>query len=99
MPIKNQWDEMKQCAIKLADTIKKLTAEDEVRPRRQLEALQKLSDIFKLSLGEDNTSDEIRTATSATPTTKAAIRETPRVHGKLTCNNTPGILPTFEGGK
>ena len=25
--------------------------------------------------------------------------ETPRVHGRLTRNNTPGILPTFEGSK
>ena len=70
-----------------------------MRPRRQIEALQKLSNIFKLNLGEDNAEDKIRTTTSATPTTRAAIRETPRVHGRPTRNNTPGILPTFEGGK
>ena len=90
---------MKQCAIELVDATKKLTAEEEVRPREQIEALQKLSNIFNLNLGKDNTRDKIRTTTSATPTTKAAIRETPRVHGRLTPNNTPGILPTFEGGK
>ena len=99
MTIENQWDKMKRCAIELVDAIKKLAAEEEVRPRRQIEALQKLSDKFKLNIGEDNARDEIRTATSATPTAKAAIRETPRVHGRLTRNNTPGILPTFEGGK
>ena len=90
---------MKQCAIELVGAIKKLTAEEEVRPRQQIEALQKLRDIFKLNLDEDNAGDEIRATTSATPTTKAAIRETPRVHRRLTHNNTPEILPTFEGGK
>ena len=90
---------MKRCAIELVDAIKKLTAEEEVRPRRQIEALQKLSDIFTLNLGEDKAGDEITTTTSGTPTTRAVIRETPRVHRRLTRNNTPGILPTFEGGK
>ena len=90
---------MKQCAIELVGAIKKLTAEEEVRPRRQIEALQKLSDIVKLNLGKDKAGDEITTTTLATPTTRAAIRETPRVHERLTRNNTPGILPTFEGGK
>ena len=65
---------MKQCAIELVDAIKKLTAEEEVRPRRQIEALQKLSDIFKMDLGKDNAGDEIKATTSAIPTTKAAIR-------------------------
>ena len=85
MTIKNLWDEMKRCAIELVDAIKKLTAEEEVRPRQQIKALQKLSDIFKLNLGEDNAGDESRTTTSATSTTKAVIRETPRVHGRRTC--------------
>ena len=99
MQIKNHWDEMKRCAIELVDAIKKLTAEEEVRPRRQIEALQKLSDIFKLNLGKDKAGDKITATTLATPTTRTAIIETPRVHGRLTRNNTLGILPTFEGGK
>ena len=82
----------------MVDTIKKLTTKEEVRPRRQIEALQKLGNVFKLNLGEDNSGGEITATTSTTPTTKAAVRKTPRVHGRLTHNNTPGILPTFEGG-
>ena len=41
--------------------------------------------------------------TSSTPTTRANIRATPRVHVCVTQNNTPGIIPTSiintEGGK
>ena len=54
-----------------------------MRPRRQIEALQKLSDIFKLNLGKDNKGSKITITTSTTPTTKAAIGETPRIHGRF----------------
>ena len=98
MPIENSWDEMNRWAIELADTIKHLTAKEDVRPRQQIKAMQKLSNIFKLNLGEDNTGNEITATTSATPITKAAVTEMPRVHGRLTCNNMTRILPTFEAG-
>ena len=88
---------MKRCAIELADAIKNLTTKEEVRPKLQIEALQNLSNICKLNLGEDNIGGEITATTSATPTTKVAVRETPQVHRRLTRNNKPGILPTFEG--
>ena len=35
--------------------------------------------------------------TSSAPTMKAAVRAAPRAHGRVTRNNTPGILPTTEG--
>ena len=35
---------------------------------------------------------------SSTPTSKESIRTAPRVHGRVTRNNTPGMIPTSEGG-
>ena len=35
---------------------------------------------------------------SSAPTSKTAVRAAPRVHGRITRNNTPGIIPTSEGG-
>ena len=98
MLIENLWDKMKRCAIELADAIKNLTTKEEVRPKLQIEALQNLSNICKLNLGEDNIGGEITATTSATPTTKVAVRQTPRVHKRLTRINTLGMLPTFKGG-
>ena len=49
----------------------------------------------------------LRAKTSSTPTTRANIHATPRVHARVTRNNTPGIIPkqpstpitNTEGGK
>ena len=35
---------------------------------------------------------------SSAPTSKTAVRMAPRVHGRVTRNNTPGMIPTSEGG-
>ena len=82
----------------LADAITKLNDGKEKRPRRQIEALQKLNDIFNLNLDEAEREYVQENFSSSTPTSKEAVRTTPRVHGRVTRNNTPGMIPTSEGG-
>ena len=70
----------------------------ERRPHRQIEALQKLSDIFDIDLEKAEEEYVRSNLSSSAPTSKAAVRTAPRVHGRVTRNNTPGIIPTSEGG-
>ena len=61
-------------------------------------ALQKLTAIFGEHTTNTHATDEAITQTSNTPTTPAAIRKAPRVHGQTTRNNKPGFIPlTTEG--
>ena len=71
------------------------------------------SSIRKFAKLFDNATDNLekqhhnRAQTSSTPTTRANIRATPRVHARVKRNNTPGIIPkktptptaNMEGGK
>ena len=82
----------------LSDAIMKLKEAKEKKPRRQIEALQKLSDIFNIDLEEAEKKYVRDNFSSSAPTSKAAVRTAPRVHGRVTRNNTPGIIPTSEGG-
>ena len=60
---------------------------------RRGQALEQLAKIFETATEKLETRHENRTQTSSMPTTKANVRTTPRVHSRLTRNNTPGIIP------
>lgn len=98
MPIEQPWDEVMRTAMDLVDAIIKLNDGKEKRPRQQIKALQKLSNIFKLNLKETEKEYVQQHFSSSTPTSKEAIQIAPRVHGRVTRNNTPGMTPTSKGG-
>ena len=70
-------------------------------------ALAQLSQIFEKATERLEQGHKSRVQTSSTLTTKANLRTTPRVHARVTRNNTPRIIPTqtttpimnTEGGK
>ena len=98
VPIEHPWDEIKRVAMDLRDAIMKLKETKEKRPRRQIEALQKLSDIFNNDLDKAEQQYVHDSFLSRAPTSKSAVRTVPRVHGRVSRNNTPGVIPTSEGG-
>ena len=57
-----------------------------------------MSEIFNIDLDEVEQKYVRENFSSSAPTSKAAVRTAPRVHGRRTHNNTPGIIPTSEGG-
>ena len=71
--IKKQWDEIKRTAATLAAAIMKLSKEQEMKPKQHIEALQKLSDIFKVNLKEVEREYALRFFSSSTPTSKEVI--------------------------
>ena len=91
----------------LTGAIKRMMAESTKDIGRHRRALEQLSQIFEKATERLEQSHENRIQTSSTPTTKANLRTTPRVHARVTRNNTPGIIPTqtttpimdTEGGK
>ena len=74
---------------------------------RHVQDLEKLAKIFDNATDNLETQQQNSAQTSSTPTTRANIRATPRVHARVTRNNTPGIILTqqstsianTEGGK
>ena len=98
LPIEKPWDEIKRVAMDLRDAIMKMKEAKEKKPRRQIEALQKLSDIFNVDLEKEEQQYMRENFSSSAPTSKKAVRAAPRVHGRVTRNNKPGIIPTSEGG-
>ena len=84
--------------MELRDVILKMKEAKEKRPRRQIEALQKLSDIFNVDLEKEEQQYMRENFSSSAPTSKTAVRAAPRVHGRVTRNNKPGIIPTSKGG-
>ena len=82
----------------LRDAIMKMKEAEEKKPRRQIEALQKLSDIFNIDLEKAEQQYMRENFSSSAPTSKAAVRAAPRVHGRVIRNNMPGIIPTSKGG-
>ena len=60
---------------------------------RHEKALEQLTNIFETAAEKLEKRHENRTQTSSTPTTREKVRTTPRVHARLTRNNTPGMIP------
>ena len=57
-----------------------------------------MSDIFNIDLDKKEQKYVRKNFSSSAPTSKTAVRAALRVHGRKTRNNTPGIIPTSEGG-
>jgi hypothetical protein len=65
-----------------------------------MEALKRLINIYANHTTNARTANNNFQQTSSTPTTPAAIRKAPRVNGRTTRNNTPGLIPvTTEGAQ
>ena len=100
-------DKAVRIAAALTGAIKRMMAESTEDIGRHGRALEQLSQIFDKATERLEQSHESRVQTSSTPTTKANLRTAPRVHTRVTRNNTPGIIPTqtttpimnTEGGK
>ena len=58
-----------------------------------MQALERLAEIFNTATMNLENWHVLTTPTSTIPTTPANIRTTPRVHQRVTRNNTPGIIP------
>ena len=100
VPIEHPWDEIKRVAKDLTEAIIKLKERKEKRPHRQIEALQKLSNIFDIDLEKAEEEYVRSNLSSSAPTSKAAVQTAPRVHGRVTRNNMLEIIFAFkDGGK
>ena len=94
-------------AVKIAGTlttaIQNLLMETTMNTGRHGQALEQLSKIFDNAAENLETQVHQKAQTLSTPTTRANIWATPRVHARVTRKNTPGIIPTTiintEGGK
>ncbi|MCP4142532.1 MAG: hypothetical protein GY755_20020, partial [Chloroflexi bacterium] len=92
LPIENPYDTTQRLAHDLTNAINAIAKQNKEVPARQIEALQKLSDIFQ----QTQTKDKIplpAPATSINATSADHLRDNPRVHTRFTRNNTPGIIP------
>ena len=94
-------------AVKIAGTlttaIQNILKEPTINTGRQSQALEQLEKISDNATENPETQVYHKAQTSPTPTMRANIRATPRVHARVTRNITPGIIPTTiintEGGK
>ena len=94
-------------SVSLRTAIQNILEEPTINTGRHGQALENLAKIFENATENLETQHQNSTQTSSTPTTQANIWATPRVHARVTRNNTPGIIPTqpptplgnTEGGK
>ena len=93
VPQETPMDKAVHIAHKLTNAIQQLLNEPTTREGRHVRALEKLADIFSTATKNLENRHTLTTPTSTTPTTPANIRTTPRVHQRVTRNNTPGIIP------
>jgi len=91
-------DEAVRVAKDLVSAIQKVQGQAAQQPGRHATALAKLADIFQMKTIEMSPSEVQPQQILNSPTALANIRKAPRVHLKKTRNNTPGRLPTSEGG-
>ena len=73
LPIEYPWDEIKRVAMDLRDVIMKMKEAKEKKPKRQIEALQKLSDIFNVDLEKEEQEYMRENFSSSAPTSKTAV--------------------------
>ena len=94
-------------SVKIAGTltiaIQNLLKEPKINTGQHGRALEQLAKIFDNATENLETQVHHKAQTLSIPTTRANIQATPRVHARVTRNNTPGIIPTpiinIEGGK
>ena len=109
--VKTPQETLMEKAVRIAETltgaIKRMMSESTEDIGRHGRALEQLAQIFEKATERLEQSHESRVQTSSTPTTKANLRTTPRVHTRVTRNDKPRIIPTqtttpimnTEGGK
>ena len=87
----------------LTTAIQNILKEPTIIKGRHGQALQQLAKIFDNAIEDLETQVHHKAQTLSTPTTRANIRATPRVHARVTRNNTSVIKQTPiinpEGGK
>jgi hypothetical protein len=104
VPKETVMDETLRVAKDLLSAIKKLQGQESILPGRHTKALQTLSEIFNDKTINLETTEQRVLQTSNSPTRPENIRRTPRVHSRVTRNNTPGLIPaptvtaSSEGG-
>jgi hypothetical protein len=98
VPRETDWDSAKQMAHGLTQALRRLAKKATDEPDHHMDALQKLTKIFGSHAQKTRTTNQASPQTLSTPTTPAAIRQTPRVHAQKTRNNSPGILPVPTEG-
>ena len=94
-------------AVKIVGTlttdIQNLLKKPTINTGRHGQSLEQIAKIFDNATENLETQLHHKAQTSLTPTTRANMRATPRIHARVTRNNTPGIIPTpiinTEGGK
>ena len=77
----------------LTSAIKRMMTESSEDIGRHGRALEQLAQTFEKATEKFEQGHDSRPQTSSTPTTKANLRTTPRVHSRVARNNTPGIIP------
>ena len=89
-PKETPMDNAVRIAGYLTSAIQRILKEPNMHTSRHGKALKQLAKIFMTATEKLETRHEHRVQTSFTPTTKANIRTAPRVHSRITRNNTPG---------
>ena len=102
IPRETPMDRDVKIAGTLTTAIQNLLKESTINTGRHGQALEQLAKIFDNATENLETQVHHKAQTLSTPTTRANIRATPRVHARVMPNNTPGIIPTTiintEGG-
>ena len=87
-------DRAVKIALSLATAIQNIMKEPTINTGRHGQDLENLAKIFDNATENLETQQQNSAQTSSTPTTQDNIRATPRVHARVTRNNTPGIITT-----
>ena len=103
IPRETPMDRAMKIAGTLTTAIQNILKEPTINTGQNGQDLENLAKIFDNATENLDTHLHHKAQTSSTPTTRANIRATPRIHARLMRNNTPGIIPTTiintEGGK
>ena len=91
-PQETPMDRAVRIAGTLTNAIKIMLKEPSINAGRRAKALEQLTHIFETATEKIEKRHENKPQTSSTPTTREEIRNTPRVHTRLTRNNTPRMI-------
>jgi len=95
-PKETDIDVTKRLARDLLSAVKALHKGGKEKPTHHVEALKKLTEIFKDTTGEiDETILPTKNHTLSNPIAPSIIRNAPRVNARTTRNNIPNILPVI----
>ena len=89
-------DDAAKIAATLIQAIRRLRQKNTQFPGRHGAALHQLADIFQHATTKTPTQAHSAQQSSTNPTARANIRAAPHTHAKVTCANTPGILPISQ---